>query len=125
MDTHDNGHPHHKPGFIGKYIFARDHKIIAIQFLFMGLFFLLVGGLMAMVIRWQLAWPFDSDRPVPILSRLLSWEAGQMPPNFYVMLITMHGTIMIFFAITPIAIGAFGITPFRYTSVPATWRFRP
>jgi cytochrome c oxidase subunit 1 len=105
----DNGHVgHHEPGFIGKYIFSRDHKIIAIQFLLLGLFFLLFGGAMAMVIRWQLAWPFDPEHPVPLLSRMLNWEAGQMPPNFYVMLITMHGTIMIFFAITPIAIGAFG-----------------
>jgi cytochrome c oxidase subunit 1 len=103
-----NGHLHHESGFVGTYIFSRDHKIIAIQFLFYGLFFLLVGGLMAMAIRWQLAWPFDPEHPVPVLTTLLNWQGSQMPPQFYAMLITMHGTIMIFYAITPIAIGAFG-----------------
>ena len=100
---------HHEPkSFLAKYVFSRDHKIIAIQFLFVGLFFMLFGGLMAMAIRWQLAWPSDESHPLPLLARWLGWEAGHMPPHFYLTLITMHGTIMIFFAITPIVIGFLG-----------------
>src|SRR5262245_51012847 len=78
-------------------VFSRDHKVIARQFLWLGLAFLLVGGLMAMVMRWQLAYP---GRPAPLL--------GVVSPSSYTTLFTLHGTIMIFFAITPILIGAFG-----------------
>ncbi len=100
---------HHEPRtFLGRYIFSRDHKIIGIQFLFTGLFFLLLGGLMALVIRWQLAWPSDETHPLPLLAKWYGWEGGHMPPTFYLTLITMHGSIMIFFAITPIVIGFLG-----------------
>jgi cytochrome c oxidase subunit I len=78
-------------------VFSRDHKVIARQFLWLGLAFLLVGGLLAMVMRWQLAYP---GRPAPL------W--GVVSPSSYTTLFTLHGTIMIFFAITPILIGAFG-----------------
>jgi cytochrome c oxidase subunit I len=77
-------------------IFSRDHKVIARQFLWLGLGFLLVGGLMAMVMRWSLAYPGR-----PLFGYVVS-------PSSYTTLFTMHGTIMIFFAITPILIGAFG-----------------
>src|SRR5260221_13805537 len=67
------GHP--EIGFLKKYIFSIDHKIIGIQFLFMGLMFMVVGGLLAMLIRWQLAWPDDQtqgrDHPVPILAKTM------------------------------------------------------
>ena len=79
-------------------VFSRDHKIIARQFLWLGLSFLLVGGLMAMVIRWNLAYP---GRPLPLFGYVVT-------PATYTSLFTMHGTIMIFFAVTPILIGAFG-----------------
>ena len=58
-DAHAHGHGHHELGFLKKYIFSTDHKIIGIQFLFMGLMFFVVGGLLAMLVRWQLAWPSD------------------------------------------------------------------
>src|SRR5574341_1728717 len=91
---------------IRKYIFSTDHKVIGKQFLFTGLFFLLVGGLMAMIIRWQLAYPF---KKIPIIGKLLFPALGGiLAPENYNMMITMHGTIMVFFAITPILIGAFG-----------------
>ena len=79
-------------------LFSRDHKVIARQFLWLGLVFLLLGGLMAMVIRWNLAYP---GRPLPLFGYAVS-------PSSYTTLFTMHGTIMIFFAITPLLIGAFG-----------------
>ena len=58
------GH-HQQPGFIRTYIFCLDHKMIGRQFLFMGLRMIIVGGLLAMLVRWQLAWP---ESPVPGLN---------------------------------------------------------
>jgi len=96
----------HEPGFVGKYIFSRDHKIIGIQFLFSTLLWFLVGGLLALGIRWQLAWPWSD---IPGVGRILfSAEGGQMSPEFYTVLFTMHATVMIFFVIIPILAGAFG-----------------
>jgi cytochrome c oxidase subunit I len=58
-------HGHAEPSFVKKYIFSTDHKVIGIQFLFMSLFFLSVGGLLAGVVRWQLGWPTDPTMPLP------------------------------------------------------------
>src|SRR3954453_839002 len=92
--------------FIGTYVFSRDHKVIGIQFLFSTLLWFLVGGLLALGIRWQLAWPW-SNMPV-IGPMLFSAEGGQISPEFYTTLFTMHATVMIFFVIIPILAGAFG-----------------
>ena len=110
-DAHAHGHGHEELGFLKKYVFSVDHKIIGIQFLFMGLFFFVVGGLLAMLIRWQLAWPSASltpGHPVPILGKLMGWTDGYMPPDFYTMVFSMHATIMIFFEIIPLLVGTFG-----------------
>ncbi|MBI4608457.1 MAG: cbb3-type cytochrome c oxidase subunit I, partial [Candidatus Rokubacteria bacterium] len=104
--TH-GAHVHHELGFVRTYIFSTDHKMIARQFLFLGLFMMVIGGLLAMLIRWQLAWP---ETPVPGLR----WVPepylvdGIIPPETYNMLFTMHATLMIFFVIMPILAGAFG-----------------
>jgi cytochrome c oxidase subunit 1 len=93
-------------GFLRRAVFSTDHKVIGRQFLFLGLAFLAVGGLMAMLIRWQLARP---GVPVPVIGRLLFGPSGGViSPVAYTALFTMHGTIMIFFAVTPILIGGFG-----------------
>ncbi|MFQ6607817.1 MAG: cbb3-type cytochrome c oxidase subunit I [Fidelibacterota bacterium] len=92
--------------FIQKYIFSTDHKVIGKQFLWLGLFFLLFGGFQAVLIRWQLAYP-DKLVPAWLLGSFL-FEGGKITPDHYNQLITMHGTIMIFWAITPLLIGAFG-----------------
>jgi cytochrome c oxidase subunit 1 len=92
--------------FWTKYIFATDHKIIGLQFLFSSLIWFGVGGLLALAVRWQLAWPW-SDMPI-FGSMLFADSGGQIPPEFYTMLFTMHATIMIFFVIIPILSGAFG-----------------
>src|ERR671912_1260480 len=108
---YDHGHAAdhaHDLGFLKRYIFSADHKIIGIQFLFMGLFFMVVGGLLAMLIRWQLAWPSDPTHPVPILGKMMGWSGGAMPPDFYAMVFSMHATIMIFFVIIPLLVGTFG-----------------
>src|SRR6478672_7205810 len=91
-EAHDHAHGHEELGFLKKYIFSGDHKIIGIQFLFMGLMFFVVGGLLAMLVRWQLAWPGDANHPVPILGKLMGWTGGAMPPDFYTMVFSMHAS---------------------------------
>lgn len=100
-------HIHDEPTtFLSKYVFSFDHKVIGKQFLWYGIFFLGVGGMMALLIRWTLAFP---GQAFPFLGHLLFPATnGVVPPDTYAMLFTMHGTIMIFYAITPILIGAFG-----------------
>ena len=104
MNTHS--HSEHKQNFISKYIFSKDHKVIGIQFLLTSLVFLFIGGALAMAIRWQLAYPW---REVPIIGKWLFPNAGgAVTPEFYTTLVTMHGTIMVFFVIIPFLVGAFG-----------------
>src|SRR5208282_1629453 len=96
----DHGHGdddiHPAPShFLFKYVFSHDHKIIGLQFLFSGLIFMVLGGLLAMPIRCQALWSSPS-------------LGYQMPPEFYNKLFTMHATIMIFFVIIPLLAGAFG-----------------
>jgi cytochrome c oxidase subunit 1 len=81
--------------------------MIGRQFLFLGLFMLVIGGLLAMLMRWQLGWP---ETPVPGMSWMPEpyMFEGIIPPQTYNMLFTMHATIMIFFAVMPIMIGCFG-----------------
>src|SRR3972149_1944719 len=94
LDTHEH---HAERGFWGTYVFSTDHKMIGKQYLSLGLFWAVVGGLLAHVMRWQLAWP---DTAVP------GW--GEVGPETYNVLVTMHGTIMVFFVAMPILLGAFG-----------------
>ncbi len=98
-------HAAHELGFVRTYVFSSDHKMVARQFLFMGLFMMIIGGLLAMLIRYQLAWP---ETPVPGLGWLLRDTEGVLPPEAYNMAFTMHATLMIFFVIMPILAGAFG-----------------
>lgn len=101
-------HAHPELGFVRKYIFSTDHKIIGIQFLFSSLIFLLIGGALAMLVRIQLGWPHASHS---WLSHLFKWSPAygeRMPPEFYNMLFSMHASVMIFFVIIPVLAGAFG-----------------
>src|SRR5438094_10624941 len=101
-------HAHHDDrSFIRKYIFSTDHKIIGIQFLFVSLFFLFLGGLLAMQIRWQLGYP---GRPMPgggILPETMA-PGGVILPEYYSQLLTLHGTFMVIFAIMRLLVGAYG-----------------
>jgi cytochrome c oxidase subunit I len=92
---------------IRTYVFSTDHKTIARQFLFLGLFMMLIGGLLAMLIRWELAWP---ETPIPWLRWVPEplMSEGIIPPGTYNMLFTLHATLMIFFVVMPILVGAFG-----------------
>src|SRR3954470_5431354 len=103
---HTEAHGHPELGFLRKYIFSEDHKIIGIQFLFSGLIFFAIGGLLAMLVRIQIAWPTGS---VPFIGRWFPHSYGdRMSPEFYTMLFSMHASIMIFFVIIPLLTGAFG-----------------
>ncbi|HZO80361.1 MAG TPA: cbb3-type cytochrome c oxidase subunit I [Candidatus Binataceae bacterium] len=84
-------------GFWRKYVFSIDHKTIAKQYLGISLFMALVGAYTAYAIRWQLAWP---------LTRIPG--VGAISPDAYNSLVTMHGTIMVFFVAMPLLLGAFG-----------------
>jgi cytochrome c oxidase subunit I len=95
-------------GLLRKYIFSTDHKIIGLQYGFTSLFFLLVGFLLALMIRWQLAYPGE---PLPLIGGLLGEDnapGGVIGPDFYNQLGAMHGTIMVFLGVVPLAVGAFG-----------------
>lgn len=89
-----------------RWLFSVDHKVIGIQFLVFSLVFLVLGGLLALVIRWQLAWPWSR---VPIAGAWLFPESGgAVTPEGYTALFTLHGTLMIFFVVIPLLVGAFG-----------------
>lgn len=103
--VHDHEH-HHEDNFITKYIFSQDHKMIAKQFLITGMFWAVVGGLFSVLFRLQLAWP---EETFPFLETLLGkWaEGGKLSPSFYYALVTMHGTILVFFVLTAGLSGTF------------------
>src|SRR5207247_9783213 len=99
---------HAKPSksFVARWIFSTDHKVIGLQYLFTSLSMMVVGALMSLAIRWQLAWPWTE---MPLVGRALFPHTGRViSPEFYTVLFTMHGTIMIFFVIIPLLTGAFG-----------------
>src|SRR5947209_1142910 len=107
--AHGDGHGHgHELPFWRKSVFSVDHKIIGLQYGITALVFLLVGFSLMMLMRWQLAYP---GRPLSWVGKLLGENAmpgGVMAPEFYNQLGAMHGTIMVFMGIVPLAVGAFG-----------------
>src|SRR3990172_9231466 len=99
---------HEELGWWRKYIFSTDHKVIGIQYGLTALVFLLFGFTLIMLLRWQLAYP---GKAIPWLGKILGDQlmpGGIMLPEFYNMLGAMHGTIMVFLGIVPLAVGAFG-----------------
>ncbi|HUZ07901.1 MAG TPA: cbb3-type cytochrome c oxidase subunit I, partial [Candidatus Paceibacterota bacterium] len=110
-DPAHDAHAHHDPGFWAKYIFSTDHKIIGIQYGFTALCFMLFGLFLMLLMRWQIAHP-GQPIPVfgPILEKLLGQPAagGIMSPELYNSFGAMHGTIMVFLGIVPLAFAAFG-----------------
>ena len=133
--AHESHDHHHEESFVRKYLFSLDHKMIGKQFLIFGLIMFMVGGGLALLFRWQLAWP---DTPLPIIGVSKAyqeegevttaadrkWEerfdddketwletnmpSGVIDPAFYNSLFTMHATIMVFFVVVPLLVGAFG-----------------
>jgi cytochrome c oxidase subunit 1 len=98
---------HHELGFMRTYIFSEDHKMIGRQFLFMALFMMSIGGLMAMLMRWELAFPETAVPGFHWVPEPFMYD-GAIPPNTYNAMFTMHATIMIFFVVMPILVGCFG-----------------
>ena len=99
-------HHHHKETFITKYIFSQDHKMIAKQYLITGMFMGVIGVFMSLLFRLQLAYP---DQSFSIIEAFLGkgGEGGQMTPDMYMGLVTIHGTIMVFFVLTAGLSGTF------------------
>jgi cytochrome c oxidase subunit 1 len=112
VGTHDvhhhdgNGHHHHKQSFVTKYIFSQDHKTIAKQFLITGIMWAIIGALFSVLFRLQLGFP---EQTFPFLETLFGkWaKGGKIDPEFYYALITMHGTILVFFVLTAGLSGTF------------------
>src|SRR5207245_263503 len=101
MATHEfaaQAHAHAAPqGFIRKWIFSLDHKVIGLQYFFLALTAVLVGMFLSLLMRIHLIWP---TVPLPLL--------GEIKPETYLSLLTMHGTIMVFFVLTTAPQGGFG-----------------
>ncbi len=117
--AHGGAHDHHEPGFWSKYIFSTDHKMIGIQYGITSLIFLFFGFLLMLAMRQQLAYP---GKALPIVGQFLAKTLGDdmakdgvMQADLYNAFGAMHGTIMVFLAIVPLAFGAFGnyVTPLQ------------
>ena len=117
--AHGGAHDHHEPGFWSKYIFSTDHKMIGIQYGITSLIFLFFGFLLMLAMRQQLAYP---GKALPIGGQFRAKTLGDdrakdgvMQADLYNAFGAMHGTIMVFLAIVPLAFGAFGnyVTPLQ------------
>jgi len=100
-------HHHEELGFWRKYVFSVDHKVIGIQYGVTGLLFLLFGFSLMMLMRWQLAYP---GAALPLIGRIVGearMPGGTIVPEFYNELGAMHGTIMVFLGVVPLAVGGF------------------
>lgn len=111
----DHFHDHHhgdkfQSSFITHYIFSQDHKMLAKQFLITGMIWAIIGGLMSLVFRMQLGFPEESlEWLKPVLGKWISVSngVGTLTPDFYYALVTMHGTILVFFVLTAGLSGTF------------------
>lgn len=103
--AHDE-HDHHELPWIRQYVFSEDHKYIAKQYLVSGIVWAIIGGLLSVLFRLQLGFP-DADLSwlKPLLGEWI--QNGKLDPEFYLALVTMHGTIMVFFVLTAGLSGTF------------------
>jgi cytochrome c oxidase subunit I len=107
VHEHDHGHEHHELSFIRKYIFSEDHKVIAKQYLISGILWAFIGGAMSLIFRLQLGFPsMKLEWLRPILGGWIN-ESGKLDQDFYLALVTIHGTIMVFFVLTAGLSGTF------------------
>ncbi len=105
-DDHGHDHEHHG-NFWTNYIFCQDHKVIAKQFLITGMAWALIGGILSVIFRLQLGFPEASLEWLrPVLGGWITPE-GKIDSEFYLALVTMHGTIMVFFVLTAGLSGTF------------------
>ena len=104
----EHGHEEHQLSFLQAYVFSQDHKVIGIQYAVTAMLFLLFGFSLMMLMRWSLAFP---NSPIPVIGSFLGQAnapGGVMVPEFYNQLGAMHGTIMVFLGVVPLAVGGFG-----------------
>ena len=101
---HDHGHghdhhEHHHDSFWSKYVFSTDHKMISKQFLVTAIVMAFLAMIMSLIFRLQLGWP---EQKFGFLESILGkWgKGGKLDPSFYLALVTIHGTIMVFFVLT-------------------------
>ncbi|MCU0401188.1 MAG: cbb3-type cytochrome c oxidase subunit I [Algoriphagus sp.] len=105
--VHDHHDHEHHDNFITKYIFSTDHKMIGKQFLVTGIFWAIIGGFLSILFRLQLGFPeMNLEFLRPLLGGWID-ETGKLDPTFYLALVTMHGTIMVFFVLTAGLSGTF------------------
>lgn len=102
----DAHHEHHHQSFITKYVFSQDHKMISRQFLITGIIWAVIGGAFSVIFRLQLGYP---DQTFPFLEDIFGhWaKGGRLDQEFYYALVTMHGTILVFFVLTAGLSGTF------------------
>ncbi len=103
IHAHGDGHAHEE-GFWRKYIFSTDHKVIGIQYGLAAMAFLLLGFGLMLLMRWQIAFP---GIQIPLIGKALTQD-GVLSPELYNQFGAMHGTIMVFLGVVPMAVGAFG-----------------
>ncbi len=104
---HHEEHEEHHGNFITTYIFSTDHKMIAKQYLLSGILWAFIGGLLSIIFRLQLGFPdMNMSFLKPILGNWIS-DTGSLDPEFYLAMVTMHGTIMVFFVLTAGLSGTF------------------
>ena len=108
--THDVAahESHHELGWVRRYVFSTDHKVIGVQYGITALVFLFIGFCLMMAMRWQLAYPGESLGLLTAIFGSINVPDGIMAPEFYNQLGAMHGTIMIFLGVVPLGVGAFG-----------------
>jgi len=104
--AHADHHEHHHETFWSKYVFSMDHKMIAKQFLITGIVMAVIGMVLSVLFRIQLGWP---DEQFPFLERILGkWAKDcRLYPSSYMSMVTIHGTIMVFFVLTAGLSGTF------------------
>ncbi|HEY0385436.1 MAG TPA: cbb3-type cytochrome c oxidase subunit I [Pyrinomonadaceae bacterium] len=117
QDAHASEHEHHAgevhrhappSGFIRKYIFSIDHKVIGIQYLLLAMFSVFVGLILSILMRFRLTWPASGFPGLEWFFGSQSAPGGVMNPEVYLALVTMHGTMMVFFVLTTAPQGGFG-----------------
>lgn len=106
-EVHHHEEHDHQQSFITKYVFSTDHKTIAKQYLISGIFWAIIGGFLSLVFRLQLGFPdLELEWLRPLLGKWIT-DTGKIDPEFYLALVTMHGTIMVFFVLTAGLSGTF------------------
>ena len=115
MSADNHGHAHHHETFVSKYLFSMDHKMISKQFLITAIFMAVIAMMMSIFFRLQLAWPGEELSMLEFFLGEKWAPGGVLTGDMYLALVTMHGTIMVFFVLTGGLSGTFSnlLIPFQ------------